>query len=316
MIVASARAIIEALNGTWRGKKGSSMVRCPAHKDGTPSLSVGETNDGRPLVHCHANCTQLEVIAALRLMALWPDAPVAADPSMPTRITTKPDGLDLEGRTRRAKADDLWRSRLPIEKSLAESYLRARAITGRLPDCLGFLPATPYWYTREGSSRPISLGDFPAMIAALTLSFGTVAAVQLTYLDREKPIKAIIIAPDTGEVLRAKKTRGPMEDSMVRLGAVRDTLGIAEGIETALSAHVMFRIPTWACLGAKRLGKVVLPDNIKRIIIFSDNGVVGLREAHAAARHYELDNITTIVRPPDEPHGDHNDWLIANGGRA
>ena len=46
--------------------------RCPAHEDRSPSLSVRE-RDGVVLVHCHAGCSQAEVIAALRARGLWPE---------------------------------------------------------------------------------------------------------------------------------------------------------------------------------------------------------------------------------------------------
>lgn len=49
------------------------IARCPAHEDGTPSLSLALTRNGRVLVHCHAGCTQADVIAALRDRGLWPE---------------------------------------------------------------------------------------------------------------------------------------------------------------------------------------------------------------------------------------------------
>jgi hypothetical protein len=48
------------------------MARCPAHEDGSPSLSLTE-RDGRVLVHCHAGCEQTAVIDALRARGLWPE---------------------------------------------------------------------------------------------------------------------------------------------------------------------------------------------------------------------------------------------------
>lgn len=40
---------------------------CPAHADGSPSLSVRETPDGAVLMHCFGGCTVAEVCAALGL---------------------------------------------------------------------------------------------------------------------------------------------------------------------------------------------------------------------------------------------------------
>lgn len=45
--------------------------RCPAHEDGSPSLSVSEAQDGRVLIHCFGGCRPDDVIAAVGLE--WKD---------------------------------------------------------------------------------------------------------------------------------------------------------------------------------------------------------------------------------------------------
>jgi len=52
-------------NAKRHGKTWS--VRCPAHDDKNPSLSIGEGEDGRALICCHAGCTPDEIVAALGL---------------------------------------------------------------------------------------------------------------------------------------------------------------------------------------------------------------------------------------------------------
>lgn len=42
-------------------------ARCPAHDDGSPSLSVSEANDGRVLMHCFGGCRTDDVLAAIGL---------------------------------------------------------------------------------------------------------------------------------------------------------------------------------------------------------------------------------------------------------
>lgn len=44
------------LRGVRKSDDGSFVARCPAHNDHDPSLSVGEGEDGRILVYCHAGC--------------------------------------------------------------------------------------------------------------------------------------------------------------------------------------------------------------------------------------------------------------------
>ena len=46
------------------------MAHCPVHEDRTPSLAV-DSKGGKVLVHCHAGCTQHDVIHALTGRGLW-----------------------------------------------------------------------------------------------------------------------------------------------------------------------------------------------------------------------------------------------------
>ncbi len=58
-------------NLSWRDTQ-KFIACCPAHDDHNPSLSVEEVA-GKVLVHCHAGCSQDEVISALRNRGNWPD---------------------------------------------------------------------------------------------------------------------------------------------------------------------------------------------------------------------------------------------------
>ncbi len=43
------------------------QCQCPSHEDRAPSLSISEGDDGRALLHCHANCVVDEIVGALGL---------------------------------------------------------------------------------------------------------------------------------------------------------------------------------------------------------------------------------------------------------
>lgn len=74
------------------------VARCPAHDDGTPSMTVDEAPDGKVLVNCHANCPTIAIVQAigLQMRDLFPnDAPAKAaggDAPDPT-FTRPPDQL-------------------------------------------------------------------------------------------------------------------------------------------------------------------------------------------------------------------------------
>lgn len=50
-----------------RGRNGSWMAKCPAHPDGSPSLSIKHLADGRILLHDFGGCDTGDVLAAIGL---------------------------------------------------------------------------------------------------------------------------------------------------------------------------------------------------------------------------------------------------------
>lgn len=64
-----ARGLTRALHGNWHGSYGT--AKCPAHDDRSPSLSISDGDNGGLLVHCHAGCSQDQVIGALSDRGLW-----------------------------------------------------------------------------------------------------------------------------------------------------------------------------------------------------------------------------------------------------
>ena len=289
----SAREICKALKGRWSGRSGS--CPCPAHDDRSPSLSVSETRDGRVLVHCFAGCSQADVIAALKARGLWGDGEVALDPNYPGRLTSRPDGLrSRDDRQRQIAAAEIWDQAKPAQGTLVERYLRGRGIRMRISDQIRYMPSC-----RHGPSRQ----SFPAMVARLADNRGF-CAIQRTWLARDGNGKA--------PIKPAKMTLGPMGGGAIRLFPCDERLGLAEGIETALSAAQLYSMPVWATLSANRLGKIDLPESVRVVIIFGDSGDVGRRLAFEAADAYERRGLHAEIILPDahfreRAAGDYND---------
>lgn len=283
----NARSIVATLHGKWSSNHG--MCRCPAHADSTPSLSVTGTPDGRVLLHCFAGCAGGDVIATLRGMGLWPDrGPTRA----PLRLTPeRPDEAELR-RQRRARA--LWDAARPIAGTMGEVYLRARGIAPPWPASLRYLDRL------EHTMRTTS---HPALIAAVRDGAGEVSAIQRIWLSDDGRAKAALDP--------AKASLGPMRDGAVRLGRPAPMMGLAEGVETALSAMQMYSLPVWASLGATRLKSVRLPKACRAVVIFADNGEAGLRLARAACAHFRRQGRMVFLQPPNAAFGDFNDALRA-----
>lgn len=297
MSYATASEIAKALGG----KRGSNarhwMARCPAHDDKTPSFSITDAGQGRPLVFCFSGCDQRHVIAALRDLGLWASQEGRTDAGRPLGLTYRPrDVKDASDARKTAEAKAIWDAGLPFRGTLVEAYLRSRRIKVLIPHLdriLRFVPSLKY----TGG------GSFPAMVAAIHDGAGRFTAVQRTYL-----------SPDGGKapVDKPKKGKGPQYDGAVRLAPVGETLGLAEGIETALSALEIYSTPTWAVLSAVRLKAVTPPKSVRRIIIFADAGAAGTEAAYKAQEHYEDQGYEVEVILPGAHFGavgDFNDAL-------
>jgi hypothetical protein len=190
----------------------------------------------------------------------------------------------------RESALRLWGSARPIRRTPAEAYLAARALLTTSAE-LRFHPRTPHGPRPDTRFRP-------AVIAAVRDGTGLVA-VHRTFLD---PRLARV-----AQLRSAKCGLGSFGRGAVRLGAAGQRLGLAEGIETALSASALFGLPCWATLGTERFGLVELPASVERLILFLDNDAGGRRAeglARAAFAHLPIE-----VHYPAASGADWNDVL-------
>ncbi|MBL3589169.1 MAG: DUF3987 domain-containing protein [gamma proteobacterium endosymbiont of Lamellibrachia anaximandri] len=73
-----AEAISREVGGPVTKSGGGFQVRCIAHDDKDPSLSLKDGDNGRLLWHCHAGCSQERVGTELRERGLLPEATPAA----------------------------------------------------------------------------------------------------------------------------------------------------------------------------------------------------------------------------------------------
>jgi hypothetical protein len=73
---------------------------CPAHEDRNPSFHLGEGDDGRALVYCHAGCTLEEIAAALHLdpADLFEPDPDRDDKPVKREVVERYDYVDEAGK--------------------------------------------------------------------------------------------------------------------------------------------------------------------------------------------------------------------------
>lgn len=267
-----AKTIVEKLGGVWRGTRGE--CRCPAHDDSSPSLSV-RLGDTAILFHCFAGCSTTEVMKALERKRLHDRTVVEMPDAKPKR--------DLG-----ALALRLWNASQPVAGTLAEEYLVARGLSAPFPKALRFNPST---ILGSGADKRI----MPALIAGVETDLGVVA-VQRTFLDPDDVLRKPIAKP--------KVSLGLIGTGAIRLAAATDELGLAEGIEDALSATGWFGTPTWALGGVERLAFVAIPEKVRRVIVYGDHGRAAERLLEKAHDHLTANGRELISRLPEH----HEDW--------
>jgi hypothetical protein len=166
----------------------------------------------------------------------------------------------------------------PIHGTLAETYLRNRAITVFSgATSLRFHPRCYYRCDEETRTE-----IWPAMIAAVTDLSGNLTGVQRIWLDPSGLGKAPIDTP--------RRAMGHLLGHGVRLGLTTgsacDAMAAGEGIETMLSLRcIMTTLPMTAALSAAHLAALQLPPALRRLYIARDLDPAGhIATAHLADR--------------------------------
>ena len=275
----TAREVSKALGGQWYGSYGT--ARCPAHDDTNPSLSITERG-GKLLTNCHAGCDPESVWRGMQDRG-------AVDGDRGGILQTRNNNLASRDSGRATYSDNsdralsIWRTSRPADETPVAAYLKARGITIPPPPTLRYHPAL-----KHGPTGLL----LPAMIAAVTAwPSREVTAIHRTFLRLD--------GQDKAPVTQAKMMLGPCAGGAVRLAPADDELVLAEGIETALSVFQSSGKLVWACLSTSGLKSVLLPPEVKTIIIAADGDEPGEKAAEeAAGRLYREGREVKIAKPP------------------
>jgi putative DNA primase/helicase len=195
-----------------------------------------------------------------------------------------------------SRAKTCWHRGAPVgHDDVVDRYLRhRRAGLDTYPACLRTSTREPYW--NDGA-----VSRHPAMLALITDPAGKPISVHRTYLAANGGDKADLDPP--------RKAVSPFgHGPTIRLAPIAPIMGIAEGIETALSAAKLFSVPVWSVLSDFGIATFEPPPELERLIIFADHDLhgAGRRAAHSLIAGL---SIPTEIRMPEQP-GDWNDVLV------
>lgn len=178
--------------------------------------------------------------------------------------------LDVERSLR--KMIGIWDACQPItEGDPVDLYLKSR-VPGLdfVPQMIRFHPALDYWAPPESAQgKPVLLGRFPAMVAKAFDPRGNFVQLHKTYLTPQGTKADVPVVKKTERGVGVNGFAVPM------MAVAGNTLGVAEGIESALAAAMLRKIPVWSCLNGPSMAAFDVPehllDQVDRIVIFADH---------------------------------------------
>ena len=179
-------------------------------------------------------------------------------------------------------------------------YLAKRNLAGRpWPKALRYTPRM-----KNGTTQSYH----PGMLAVFSDASGKPSTIHRTFL-KPDGTKA-----DCDPVRMFMPGKLP-EGGAIRLGEPSMIMGVAEGIETAMSASLIFSMPVWATTSNVLLERWQPPPGVEQLVIFADNDTnfVGQCSAFELAKSIvkNHDGIAVEVKIPMTTGYDWNDVLCS-----
>jgi len=321
-IFANYQGLYEALS------KGTRQQPCPLTGDGKTKFrffkdyeqsggayhnDVGPMPDGIEVIAWYTGKTKPEVLDELVDICGGKKMLSTAKPIVrkPAEYCTKEEA---EKRTQRIRR--VWSESQPIQGTLAETYLRSRGIQADLSGLgnnLRFHPSMPY---KESDDAPWV--RYPCMLAVYRDKHGKPLTLHRTFLKPDGSGKA--------DVSRPKMVMAPPRDmrggyivlDKPHNGVNGKYIGIAEGIENALSAREGMGCAMWVGYSDRLMAMTNFPDSIFSVFAFADiepsgAGLTAVEDLKANNK----DKDVVILKPKsDKKKVDWNDEYREKGPEA
>jgi len=281
----NAAGIARNLGATRQGAN----WRCACPRGCGYGLSFCDGADGRLLAFCFGGCAFDEIMSALVEYGLLDDDD--DDSHVSRRVIVCPrDGAERIAHARQIYDSGGWDERIAV-------YLSSRWIHLTSP-VLRFSEQTPH---RLGAR-------LPAMLAPIVNVDGEQIGVHLTYLRHDGGGKADL--PKQYQ----RECRGLIHGGAIRLVPFEPDveLLLAEGLETSLAASELLGLPCWSAVYAGGLCSLVLPPEVRRVIIAADNDASGAGQRNAVAAHdrWRAEGRSVRIVAPPVVGDDFNDVLL------
>jgi hypothetical protein len=258
-------------------------ARCPAHEDRRASLSIGEGDDGRALVKCHAGCSVDAVCGALGLRVV---------DLMPTADTLPVNTVNVNGNRPKPK-----KTAKPLTpKQAGKTFATAREAVAELERRHG--PRSALWTYHDDHGQPVGVvvrWDLPNGKKGIRPASQHGDGWRIGGMPEPRPLYCL---PDLAGANRVYVCEGEKAADAVRsLGLTATTS--PHGCESPGKAD-------WRPLAGKEI--IILPDNDSPGGKYADAVAALLAKLTPAP-------VVKLVELPDLPdHGDAADFVAAREG--
>jgi putative DNA primase/helicase len=222
---------------------------------------------------------------------------VIGGPGIHRKRTDADDTTRLANRKR-----ELWGRACRLDGSdIGSRYLNGRAIAlEAYPAALRWVGGLPYWPRGEGQP----LGHYKALLARFISPDDSASTLQRLFLE-EPWVKAKMETP-------RMTMPGPIpRGGAVRLAPAAEEMGVAEGVESALAASILFGMPVWAALSANGVRTFEPPKLCCKLWVYADHDDHRVGEAVAEMllhRMRQTNKIACEIKEPIPPWPGKFDW--------
>jgi putative DNA primase/helicase len=283
--------IAKALNGTASGKWIN--IRGPGHSSQDHSLGIKfdpNAPDGF-IVNSLADDDQTECRAHVKSLLSKLNGGLCA--------TCEPNHAHPEeALTRIGRAMAVWTQAKSPKGTIVEVYLASRRCSlGPVPgaDAIRFHPCCPF-----------GAAQVPAMLCLITDAVtGEPIGVRRTAIQDDGSGKRVF-----GEGISPKRMLGVARRGVIRLCPASLHIGLAEGVETALSASQVLGTAVWAASSSWGIATFPVLKGIKRLTVFADHDHAGLKAARECCLRYQVAGIDAEIHHPPGVGTDWNDFVM------